>query len=135
MALANLRWKIETLGLHNHEVAGAGKLSESKFSRVLAGRASLSASERERIAETLGCLDHGWLFREFTFVPRSYIVHDEPGPGAPIDGVGCQQFPFRRSGEEQELPGLFCDFAKRRSLPVESTSATDPRDLASMAAR
>ena len=80
MALANLRWKIETLGLRNYEVAGAVKLSESKFSRALAGRSALSDSERSRIAETLGCLDHTWLFREFTFVPRAYVVHDEPVP-------------------------------------------------------
>ena len=59
--------------------ASVAKVSESKFSRVLAGRSTLSESERNRIAETLGCLDHTWLFREFTFVPRSYIVHDEPG--------------------------------------------------------
>jgi hypothetical protein len=77
MALANLRWKIETLGLHNYEVASAAKVSESKFSRVLAGRSTLSESERARIAETLGCLDHTWLFREFTFVPRAYVVQDE----------------------------------------------------------
>jgi hypothetical protein len=75
--LANLRWKIETLGLRNYEVAAQARLSESKFSRALAGRADLSLGEQERIAAALGVNDHAWLFRKFNTVPRSYIC-DEP---------------------------------------------------------
>jgi hypothetical protein len=81
MAFANLRWKIETLGLRNYQVADAARLSESKFSRALAGRAQLTPTEKLRIAEALGCAhEMDWLFREFAVVPRSYVIRDEPAP-------------------------------------------------------
>jgi plasmid maintenance system antidote protein VapI len=76
--LVNLRWKIQIAGRKNYEVAAAAALSESKFSRALAGRADLTAGERARIAKTLGVEDHEWLFKKFDIVPRSYAVCDEP---------------------------------------------------------
>ena len=75
--LINLRWKIQTQGRKNYEVANAAGLSESRFSRVLAGRAELTGSEQERIATALGVKDHTWLFKRFITVPRSYVC-DEP---------------------------------------------------------
>lgn len=74
--LINLRWKIQTAGRKNYEVAAAS-LSESKLSRVLAGRAELTAGERDRIAKALGVEDRDWLFQKFNTVPRSYRC-DEP---------------------------------------------------------
>jgi hypothetical protein len=74
--LINLRWKIQTTGRKNYEVAAAS-LSESKFSRALAGRADLTGSEQERIAAALGVEDRTWLFKKFSTVPRSYTC-DEP---------------------------------------------------------
>jgi transcriptional regulator with XRE-family HTH domain len=76
--LVNLRWKIQTAGRKNYEVANAAGLSESRFSRVLAGRAELTGSEQERIAAALGVEDRTWLFKKFAVVPRSYTVCDEP---------------------------------------------------------
>jgi plasmid maintenance system antidote protein VapI len=70
--LINLSWKIRTLGRKNYEVANAAGLSESKFSRVLAGRADLTAGEQDRIAKALGVEDRIWLFKQFNIVPRSY---------------------------------------------------------------
>ncbi len=75
--LVNLRWKIQISGRKNYEVAAAANLSESKFSRALAGRADLSGSEQERIAAALGVADRTWLFKQFSTVPRSYVC-DEP---------------------------------------------------------
>jgi hypothetical protein len=71
--LVNLSWKIRTLGRRNYEVAAAASLSESKFSRALAGRADLTAGEQERIATALGVEDRTWLFKQFSTVPRSYV--------------------------------------------------------------
>jgi hypothetical protein len=75
--LVNLSWKIRTLGRRNYEVAAAASLSESKFSRALAGRADLTATEQERIAAALSVEDRAWLFTKFNTVPRSYVC-DEP---------------------------------------------------------
>jgi hypothetical protein len=75
--LVNLSWKIRTLGRKNYEIAAAVNISESKFSRVLAGRADLTAGEQDRIAKALGVDDHIWLFKRFSTVPRSYVC-DEP---------------------------------------------------------
>jgi hypothetical protein len=75
--LVNLRWKIQTSGRKNYEIAAAAAISESKFSRALAGRADLSGSEQERIAAALGVADRAWLFKKFSTVPRSYTC-DEP---------------------------------------------------------
>jgi hypothetical protein len=75
--LVNLSWKIRTLGRKNYEIAAAANLSESKFSRALAGRAELSGTEQERIAAALGVEDRIWLFKKFSTVPRSYTC-DEP---------------------------------------------------------
>lgn len=76
--LVNLRWKIQTLGMKNYEVATAAQLSESKFSRALSGRTDLTAGEQDRIAATLGVADRAWLFKKFNVVPRSCAVCDEP---------------------------------------------------------
>ena len=75
--LVNLSWKIRTLGRRNYEVAAAVHVSESKLSRVLAGRAELTAGEQDRIAKALGVEDRVWLFKKFNTVPRSYRC-DEP---------------------------------------------------------
>jgi hypothetical protein len=75
--LVNLSWKIRTLGRKNYEIAAAANLSESKFSRVLAGRADLTVGEQDRIAKALGVEDRTWLFKKFSTVPRSYNC-DEP---------------------------------------------------------
>jgi hypothetical protein len=75
--LVNLRWKIQTSGQKNYQVAAAAHLSESKFSRALAGRSELTAGEQERIATALGVADQAWLFKKFSTVPRSYRC-DEP---------------------------------------------------------
>jgi transcriptional regulator with XRE-family HTH domain len=76
--LVNLSWKIRTLGRKNYQIAAAVDMSESKFSRVLAGRADLTAGEQDRIAAALGVADRDWLFKRFNVVPRSYAVCDEP---------------------------------------------------------
>jgi transcriptional regulator with XRE-family HTH domain len=75
--LINLRWKVQTTGRKNYEVARAAGLSESRFSRALAGRADLTAGEQDRIAKALGVEDRTWLFKKFSTVPRSYNC-DEP---------------------------------------------------------
>lgn len=74
--LINLRWKIQTAGRKNYEIAAAS-VSESKFSRALAGRTDLTTGEQERVAAALGVEDRTWLFKQFSTVPRTYIC-DEP---------------------------------------------------------
>lgn len=74
MSLANLRWKMETLGYKHWQVAQAAGVSESKLSRALSGRATLGGAQKKRISEFLRCDDLPWLFREFHSVPASYVI-------------------------------------------------------------
>lgn len=67
--LVNLSWKIRALGRRNYEIAAAASLSESKFSRALAGRADFTAGEQERIAAALSLEDRALLFKKFTPSP------------------------------------------------------------------
>jgi len=63
MLYPNLVWAMSNRRLPNYRVATLAELSESSFSRAVAGRRDFSPEERERIAKVLG-FPAAWLFAE-----------------------------------------------------------------------
>jgi hypothetical protein len=88
MKFPNLVWASSHDRLANYQVAAAAKMSESRFSRCLSGRAEFSEKERIRLANCLG-YPEAWLFQQVeppARVPRSTedVSEDQ---GAALAGV------------------------------------------------
>ena len=65
MRFPNLVWAVARRGLTHYQVAGSVPMSESRFSRCLAGRSEFSGAEQERIAQLLG-YQPDWLFQQIS---------------------------------------------------------------------
>jgi hypothetical protein len=63
MKFANLAWAGSHERLANYELARIAEMSESRFSRCLAGRLEFSADERARLAAHFG-YPESWLFQQ-----------------------------------------------------------------------
>ncbi len=78
MKFPNLAWAGSQARLANYQVAAVARMSESRFSRCLAGRLEFSADERARLAAHFGYPEY-WLFQQVH--PPARIVPSEVDRG------------------------------------------------------
>jgi hypothetical protein len=90
MKFPNLVWAVAQRRLPHYRVAAAARMSESRFSRCLAGRLEFSPRERQTIAKVLG-FPTWWLFKQVEPPPSGEA---EP---MPLRGLQTKTAPTRRA--------------------------------------